>query len=240
MLLLTKKAEPSTIDDIDGPETPAKRRLIAAGEQMMGQDGIANAPLHEVAALAGQSNRYAVQYHFGDRAGLVGAILSIRRRRLVARRHDLFEAAKEKDLLSDTRALLEIIFLPTAEQVDPAGHHSYARFLLQFLSRVDFDPVVEDPFRTSGDIKREMTGRIADLMGIPFPLMEWRCYLQHFAMLAALGSWDNPRFPVRKKLPIEAVVAEAIGSIAAAMEAPMTDPATLLPALPNYGLIPID
>lgn len=49
-------------------------KLIAAAERLMAERGIDGVDLMEIQAAAGQHNRSAVAYHFGDRAGLVAAI----------------------------------------------------------------------------------------------------------------------------------------------------------------------
>lgn len=235
MLKLVDHALSVTINSIEGCETPAKRRLIAAGECLLGHSGIETAPLHEISKATGQSNRYAVQYHFGDRAGLIAAIFGMRRRAIVNRRQQLYSVAKERGLLDDVSALLEIVFLPVSEQVDDEGHHSYGRFLLQFLSRIEFDPTDEEPFNPHGDLKHVALARIAAIVGIPASLMEWRCYQQQFGVLAALGSRDNPHFSTNHRLSLETVLSEAISMATAAVMAPVLDPAAVCLAMPDVA-----
>jgi AcrR family transcriptional regulator len=135
MLILADAILPRSLDDIGGRETPTRLRLIAAGEKMLGEEGFKGAALHRIAHAAGQKNKYAIQYHFGDLEGLVDAIFALRLKWVEQRRRDLFECARERGLLDSLPALLETLLLPMAEQVDDEGRHSYARFWLQHMAR---------------------------------------------------------------------------------------------------------
>ena len=121
-----------------------RNELIDAGERLYALRGIEGANLLAIAREAGQANKSAVQYHFGDRNGLIRAILDSRVQWLEARRAErLAEAAPEPTL----HALLEMVMLPIAELIDARGRHTYARFLLQFM--IQFEPWegVQHPLR---------------------------------------------------------------------------------------------
>lgn len=105
----------------------AQDALIEAAERIFGREGIENASLRAIAIEAGSANSYAVQYHFGDRAGLVQAIFDRRLAEVEARRAVLKSALPESPSI---RQLLDLICRPLFEQRDSAGRHSYAAFLL--------------------------------------------------------------------------------------------------------------
>src|SRR5213593_2005157 len=54
--------------------TPTRAKLIAAAEHLFARRGL-DVPIRDIHALAGQRNASALQYHFGDRNGLLVAIL---------------------------------------------------------------------------------------------------------------------------------------------------------------------
>ena len=58
----------------DSEETRAQ--LISAGERLFAERGIEVVSMREITRAAGQRNATALQYHFGDRRGLVRAILA--------------------------------------------------------------------------------------------------------------------------------------------------------------------
>src|SRR3954453_19064919 len=57
------------------PDSTATRaKLMAAAEHLFARRGL-DVPIRDIHALAGQRNTSALQYHFGDRNGLLIAIL---------------------------------------------------------------------------------------------------------------------------------------------------------------------
>lgn len=111
-------------------------KLIDAAERLFGDHGIDSISLQQIAGEAGQANKYAVQYHFGSRAGLVDAIFEVRLPIINARRQALLDALKASGNL-DIRSLLGALFIPVIEHVDAEDKHRYARF----SGRVRSDPL---------------------------------------------------------------------------------------------------
>lgn len=110
-----------------------KLALILAAETVFAQQGIERASLREIAANAGQRNHHAVQYHFGSRPALVQAVFDHRMAQMEPMREALLNAAGGNGNLSDTRSLVEMIFLPQIDLIDAQGDHSYAAFLSEYL-----------------------------------------------------------------------------------------------------------
>src|SRR5690606_16467768 len=93
--------------------------------------------LRAVSAAAGQANNVAVQYHFTDRGGLITAIIQSRLVELERRRAELMSrAAAEREEL-DVHDLVEILFRPMSETIEPDGRNVHARFLLHFMTEAD-------------------------------------------------------------------------------------------------------
>jgi AcrR family transcriptional regulator len=116
----------TTIREICGQWT-TKQRLMTMGETLIGQHGFEGISLEEIANAAQQKNKYAVQYHFGDRAGLAQAILRTRVLEIDRRRSQALAAGVGTDLPS----LLMAFVAPIADQVDLDGRCSFALFLQQ-------------------------------------------------------------------------------------------------------------
>jgi len=191
--------KPVTIFGIEGTETLTKRRLIDAGERMMGTQGIDQPSLQDIAAEAGQANKFAVQYHFGSREGLLDAIFALRMRNIQARRLELMGQAEAQGLDRDLACLIEAVFIPMSEQIDEAGRHSYARLVLQYTSRIGFDPGSEDdPFNGRRTYAVVLMERVASLLDMEFSDFEISFYQQNFAMIVALTARDNLAFRGQK------------------------------------------
>lgn len=103
------------------------RRIIDAGERLIGELGIEGASLLQVAAAAGLTGKYAVQYHFGSREGLITAILECRlpevneiRRPYIAHMH--------AERRYDVRSILHTLFAPMFDHVNAHGQRMFAKF----------------------------------------------------------------------------------------------------------------
>jgi AcrR family transcriptional regulator len=87
----------------------------------MAEHGIEAVELKEIQLAAGQRNRSAVNYHFGDRAGLVNAIIDKHRVAVNAARHRLLDEY-ERSGSGSVRELLEAGVRPYADLIGtPSG-----------------------------------------------------------------------------------------------------------------------
>lgn len=115
-------------------DRPAKKQdtkeiLINAGEHLLGQKGVAGFSLREVALFAGLNSNNIVQYHFGNKKGLITAILNNRAERMMAFRKRLAEEMLSSSLT--VRGALLLLWLPRMSFKDSEGCHPFCRFLLQ-------------------------------------------------------------------------------------------------------------
>ena len=111
-----------------------RERLILLAERMFAERGIEAVSLRAIGEAAGQRNKTAVQYHFGDRAALVSAIYAYRSEQLDARRSALLASHHESGERDCTDVLLHIVLQPHVESMtDPENH------FLPFLARLVID-----------------------------------------------------------------------------------------------------
>lgn len=106
----THGRQSSTADD-------TRDRLIDAAARLFAERGIAAVSLREINREAGAKNAVAVQYHFGDRAGILRAITAKHAPDVDARRHamlDEYEAKGESDL----RTLVSALVRPLASKLE--------------------------------------------------------------------------------------------------------------------------
>ncbi|HEX6567581.1 MAG TPA: helix-turn-helix domain-containing protein [Acidimicrobiales bacterium] len=116
-------------------QSDTRDQIIRAAEELFATRGIDGVSLREINRAAGQSNTGAVQYHFGDRDGLVRALIDKHRRDTEPRRHallDQYEEAGEHDL----RALAAALVSPMAAKLaDADGGRAYLQISAEFYSR---------------------------------------------------------------------------------------------------------
>jgi AcrR family transcriptional regulator len=120
-----------------------RERLIAAAEELFAAQGIEAVSLREIVRASGARNATALQYHFGDRAGLVRAVLEKHHLDVDVRRHallDAYEAAGEDGV----RALAQALVEPLAAKL--ADGPTYLQILAELMNRPRpmLDPAVFD------------------------------------------------------------------------------------------------
>ena len=120
--------------------------LIRAAERLFAARGSDAVSLREIIAASGVSNASAVQYHFGDRKGLVRAILAKHDVEIERRRHgllDAYEAASQPEI----RLLAAALVRPLAAELNnDDGGLGYLQLVADLYNRPNptFDPSALD------------------------------------------------------------------------------------------------
>ena len=132
------------------PNPDATRaRLVQAAEQRFAARGIEAVSLREINAAAGQRNATALQYHFGDRAGLLRAVLAKHHGGVEIARHALLDAYEADPPPDALRTLAGALVRPLATKLaDPDGGRCYLQILAELVSRPELTatgPAVSDP-----------------------------------------------------------------------------------------------
>jgi len=119
------------------PSTEETRiRLIEAAERLFGEQGIESVALRAICTAANQRNTFSVQYHFGDRLGLLQAIFEYREAQLDAMREALLSHGREHDHLGDIRWLLRACFYPNFRHFIENDGLPYIRLHFQYLANL--------------------------------------------------------------------------------------------------------
>ena len=112
-----------------------RERLLAAAEELYGGQGIDAVSLREIQRASGVKNATALQYHFGDRAGLLTAVLEKHSYDVELRRHallDRYEAAGDQNV----RALAEALVQPLASKLaESTGGCAYLCIYADLMNR---------------------------------------------------------------------------------------------------------
>ncbi|WP_341714065.1 helix-turn-helix domain-containing protein, partial [Erythrobacter sp.] len=107
----------------------AKLRLILAAEELIGDNGVARTSLREISRHAGHANVGAAQYHFGDKANLLAAVMQYRRPALDRQRQALFAERGYDMAKASVAQLISLINESLFDQSGENGVRSFARFL---------------------------------------------------------------------------------------------------------------
>ncbi|MFD0687494.1 TetR/AcrR family transcriptional regulator [Actinomadura fibrosa] len=133
-----------------------RERLLDAAERLYAERGIDGVSLREIVQAAGARNATAVQYHFGDRGGVIRAIFARHLPDVDARRHALLDAYEAGGGAPDggapggrdVRVLAAALVRPMAARLaDPSGR-AFLQIWADVLNRPDPlgpVPVPDDP-----------------------------------------------------------------------------------------------
>jgi AcrR family transcriptional regulator len=119
--------------------------LIRAAEALFAERGSDSVSLREINATAGATNASAIQYHFGDRRGLVRAVLAKHEIEIERRRHELLDAY-EASAEPDVRVLVAALVEPLAAELSTDGGTGYLQLVADLYNRPNptFNPAILD------------------------------------------------------------------------------------------------
>jgi AcrR family transcriptional regulator len=220
-----------TTVDSDADAASTALRIILVAERLFSEHGRDGVSLRKISAAAGQSNNFAVQYHFGSKEGLISAILAHRLPRIEAMRRELLAEALASDPQPSVRALLDVIMQPlVVEVLDPASR--YVSFTAQFVQ----DQVAairvwqEADLQYYGQVGLQAANLlIARLDHLPSPIRSARVRNISTACLASLANYERrstqsvgTRDDAGAEMPLHAFVTDLLDTTAAALLAPLS------------------
>lgn len=162
---------------------PTRRRILDAALELFAAKGIGATSLREIRIAAGQGNVGALHYHFGDKDGLLRALIEREVPALVERRRELLADA------DDLRSLAAVFVLPFAEMATGDEHR---RQVVQFLSQIhdDVSLSVEDISALIGPTgTADAYARLRALVEVPEELLAERIRVGLNAYLHAAALW---------------------------------------------------
>jgi len=142
--LAGRRAVPTREPDLAPNPEATQQQLIGAAETLFATRGIDAVSLREITAAAGVRNTTALQYHFGDREGLLRAVLRKHYADVELRRHallDEYEAGAGDVIGAELRPLVAAFVRPVASKLaDPDGGRAYLRIMAQLVNRPEIGP----------------------------------------------------------------------------------------------------
>jgi AcrR family transcriptional regulator len=115
-----------------------RSRIVSAAERLFAERGIDATTLAEINKAANQRNRSAVQYHFGNKLGVIHAILDKHTPGIELRRHAMLDEIESAEI-SNVRAFAEALVLPVAEKLDDRdGGLAFLRISAQLIGHPGF------------------------------------------------------------------------------------------------------
>ena len=119
-----------------GDET--RQQLLDTAERLLGERGFHAVSLREIRIAAGARNTAAMQFHFGDREGLVRALMDRHLPRIGERQAELYERLVTDGETEDERRLVEVLVRPGAEYLTRGpGERSWVKIMAELSSLPD-------------------------------------------------------------------------------------------------------
>lgn len=122
----------------------SRGKLIAVAEVLFAERSVDSVSMVEIGLAAGQKNRSAVQYHFGDKSGILQAIRLKHLPLIEARRIqmlDTLEASPQATL----RDFVDALVSPLAQELlNPDGGAAYVRIAASLIGHREFSPLASE------------------------------------------------------------------------------------------------
>lgn len=201
--------------------------LAATAERLFGDYGVNGVSLRLISKEAKCGNVVAVQYHFGDKVGLLKAIFERRMPGLEAMRREMLDRAGEN---ASVRQLVEVLFRPLAEIADDNGRLTFARFLLQHSLHPEHRSQIGHPIPSIYDFREPRTqdGPTATALvrlGQALPHVPMRVLMGRIThllrmFLGALIDHEDAVVHGLEAGPLDRLVEDQVAMIAAALATP--------------------
>ena len=92
-----------------------RNHLLDVAEQMFGERGVNGVSLREIRLASGARNTAAIQFHFGDREGLVHALTVRHMPRIAELQQEHYDVMVREGRDEDPRSLVEVLVRPIAD-----------------------------------------------------------------------------------------------------------------------------
>jgi AcrR family transcriptional regulator len=184
----SRPAERQRPTNASGRET--RQLLIRTAERLFAEQGVDAVSLRQISVAAGMRMTGAVAYHFGDKAGLIGAIVSERSVTIAEHCERLLDETELRGRLGDLRAVTNSSIRAGAAIIDGSS------YFFRFLAQLDRHPQVLAELQAS-EAFRSAPGRIIALQDaaaaahLPPKLVEHRRRLATHLVLAALADLEE-------------------------------------------------
>jgi AcrR family transcriptional regulator len=188
-----------------------RERIMITAERLFAERGILGPSLEEIGLATGQRNKTVIQYYFGDREGLIGAIVDYRAASTQGMRAQMLGDMIAEGREPDVRSLVSTIVTPVARQLVPGNH--YAGFLAQLT-------LTRGPFGRGDELATVYEALRRLLPELPVELFDLRWAIALDTNVFTLAHVQQQMERGTLALPLDVRVADLIEVIAGVFRAP--------------------
>jgi AcrR family transcriptional regulator len=166
-----------------------RESILSTAERLFAEHGVATVSNRQVSEVSGQGNNFAVGYHFGNKAGLVRAIVRRHAEPMEHLRLAMLAGIAES---TDLRDWVACLVRPVTAHLDTLGIPSwYARFTAQVMTDPALWPLVADEALTAQSMRQTLKGLARCCPALPDEVRAERADMTRHVLL--LGCAERER-----------------------------------------------
>lgn len=209
---------PATRERANSRGDATRQDLLATAEQLFAERGIEAVPLRDIGIAAGQKNHAVVQYHFGDREGLVREVIACRASLSERMRVEMFA-----DLVSRGQPqvcdLVRVFVLPLAAHLEQHSH--YLAFMSRYITERGGYRGLESMGIPSATVTTLRTLLARLLPGHPVAVLDERWMVMMTSTIHTLARYQAVLISGGDLgSPVEALLEDLVRFLSAGLEAP--------------------
>jgi AcrR family transcriptional regulator len=206
--------------DVSMVPPSTKEQIATTAERLFAERGIDGVSLRQIGVASGSGNHSVVQYHFGSKERLVGAIFEYRLPRLDLRRRTLVAQLAPSDL----RSWVHCYVLPILEQGEqPDSHYlSFVAMLQQSSQRHLFQTIPPELLASTTEFRDHLDVLLAH---IPAPLRAHRVEQAVLFAVHASAIRERTRAGGHVVAPFALHVADLLDGLVGFLQADVSDAA---------------
>lgn len=208
-----------------------KQNLILSALDLFAQQGIDAVSMRTINAAAGARNASAVHYHFGNKLGIIEAIISFIKDELDSHRLPALQALEERAAAGKPPGTREIMWAALKPYDALTKTPGYGRSAIRFLARLQTDMNADIQAVLNKD-PHEIAQRFDTLLAEALPelpadvrrsryLYGWTLMVQSFA---GTGSWRDTAFGNLRAANGDAALLRFFDYLVGGLEAPVSQP----------------
>jgi AcrR family transcriptional regulator len=206
-----------------------REHLLDVAEQLFGERGVANVSLREIRLASGARNTAAMQFHFGDRDGLLEALTVRHVTRIGRRQEELWEAIVANGATEDPGRLVDVLVRPLAECLTLGpGERSWVKIMGELAAAPDVPLNKMIPITPAAGVEAGRALYRLMKATIPERVASERIFVA--ARIVVYMCADRARFeddPVAKRrtIPVKLFSENLVDMVCGALFAPVSSPA---------------
>jgi AcrR family transcriptional regulator len=149
------------------PGGDARSRILRAAGRLLAEKGLEGVSLREINRSAGQRNTTALQYHFGDREGLLRAMMDLHVPRVSVRRHAVIDHLTARGDVT-LREAASILVTPLVTELQDEDGADFLQVAAHLINRSE---ALVNPHDALGALVYDPAGSLERWSALVEPLM---------------------------------------------------------------------